>query len=181
MNALAVLLLLVGLGLTPHAALASTFTFDTLPATGTLSGAAGDMLGFGYTLTNPSATDWLVITSLDAGVFLEGIADASLFDFPVLAPGTSVAVPFATGVSGLFAFTWDPIAPLGASNAGVFTLGGEWWSGDPLGGGVFLTDAAAASASYQVVVASEPALSSLLALLLAAVARRSTTSSRCLE
>jgi hypothetical protein len=162
MKALTLLLLLVGLGLTPHAASASTFTFDTLPATGILSGAAGDTLGFGYTLTNLSATDWLVITSLDAGVFLDGSADASLFDFPVLAPGASLVVPFVAGSAGLFAFTWDPAAPLGASNAGVFTLGGEWWSDDPAAAGSFLALATPASATYQLVV-PEPPIAALLA------------------
>ena len=149
------------------AAHAASFTFATLPATGVLSGAPGDTLGFGYFVENPSATDWLVITSLDAGTFLDGTPDASLFDFPVLAPGASLTTAFVAGTSGLFAFTWDAAAPLGSTNAGSFVLGAEWWSGDPLSGGVFLSLATPASAAYQVSVVPEPAAALLVAASLA--------------
>jgi hypothetical protein len=153
--------------LTPLTARATTFTFETVPATGILSGNPGDTLGFGYSLQNPSATDWLVLTSLDAGVFLLGTPDSSLFDFPVLPPNASVTTLFVAGVSGLFAFTWDVSAPLGSVNAGDFVLGAEWWTGDPTAGGIFLALATPASASYQVVVAPEPGITLLLVVALA--------------
>ncbi len=161
------------------AAHAVSFTFDTLPASGALSGAPGDTLGFGYAIANPSATDWLVLTSLDAGAFLEGTPDASLFDFPVLAPGASLTVAFSAGTSGLFAFTWDPAAPLGSANAGVFVLGAEWWSGDPGVGGSFLALATPASAPYQVTVVPEPSVALLIGTSFAsAVALRQRRCSR---
>jgi hypothetical protein len=166
---LSLLSLLVGFTLAPHAARSATFTFDTLPANGVLSGAAGETLGFGYTLTNPSTTDWLVISSLDAGVFLDGVADASLFDFPVLAPGESRTTSFAAGSSGLFAFTWDGLAPVGSLNAGTFVLGGEWWTTDPAGGGTWLADATSVSAPYQVQLVVEPGFWWLLSGAAAAV------------
>jgi len=150
--------------LAPLAAQAVSFTFDTLPASGILSAAPGETLGFGYTIQNSSSTDWLVITSLDAGVFLAGAADAALFDFPVLAPGASLVTPFVPGASGLFAFTWDSNAPIGTANSGDFVLGGEWWSGDPTAGGVFLTLATPASATYQVLLTPEPGMALLLVL-----------------
>lgn len=151
----ALLLLLTVASLAPSAATATSFTFATLPASGVLSGGAGEALGFGYTLTNPSPTDWLVLTSLDTGVFVGGTPDSSLFDFPVLAPGESRTTPFAIGLAGLFAFTWDPSAPLGSLNAGAFVVGGEWWTGDPAAAGAFLASATAATATYQVQVVPE--------------------------
>ncbi len=160
--------LVLGLALLAAAAAhATSFTFATLPASGALNGAAGDTLGFGYVVANPSATDWLVITSLDAGTFIDGTPDATLFDFPVLAPGASLSVAFIAGTSGLFAFTWELAAPLGASNSGDFILGAEWWSGDPGAGGSFLSLATPASATYQVTVVPEPSAALLVATSLA--------------
>ncbi len=159
--------LLLGLAvaaLAPSAATATSFTFATLPASGVLSGAAGETLGFGYTLTNPSPADWLVLTSLDTGVFLDGTPDSALFDFPVLAPGESRTTPFAIGSAGLFAFTWDPSAPIGSLNAGLFVIGGEWWSGDPAAGGAFLASATAATATYQVQLVPEAGTLVLLSI-----------------
>jgi len=157
------------------AAHATSFTFDTLPASGALSGAPGDTLGFGYAIANPSATDWLVITSIDAGTFLDGTPDASLFDFPVLAPGASLTISFVAGASGLFAFTWDAAAPIGSSNAGLFVLGAEWWSGDPGASGSFLSLATPASAPYVLSAVPEARAALLLAAALAlAWSRRRT-------
>jgi len=149
------------------AAHAASFGFATLPATGALLGGPGETVGFGYFLENPSATDWLVLTSLDAGTFVDGTPDASLFDFPVLAPGASATVAFVAGARGLFAFTWDPAAPIGSSNAGLFVLGAEWWSGDPGAGGSFLSLATPASAPYVLTVVPEPRAALLLAAALA--------------
>jgi hypothetical protein len=138
------------------AAEATTFAFATLPASGVSLGTAGETVGFGYVIGNPSATEWLVITSLDAGAFIDGTPDTAVFDFPVLAPGTSLSTAFDIGTSGLFAFTWDPAAPVGASNSGSFVLGAEWWSGDPAAGGSFLSVAAPVSAPYQLTSIPEP-------------------------
>ncbi len=145
------------------AAHATPFTFATLPASGVLAGGAGETVGFGYRVENPSATEWLVITSLDAGTFLDGTPDASLFDFPVLAPSASWSVSFVAGTSGLFAFTWDAAAPVGSTNAGVFVLGAEWWSGDPAAGGTFLALATPSSATYQLMLVPEPCAALLAA------------------
>jgi hypothetical protein len=41
----------------------------------------------------------------------------------------------------LYAVTINPLAVAGQTEAGVFTLSGEWWLGDPLGTGMFLQDA----------------------------------------
>ncbi|HEY1239984.1 MAG TPA: hypothetical protein VGF16_05475 [Bryobacteraceae bacterium] len=132
------------------AAWADTFSFSALPAD--VAGPAGSTVGWGYTISNESTTSWLVLTALDAGVFDHGSPN-SLFDFPNLAPGDTVSVSFdAVHSLGLYELTWDATAPIGFVNTGLFTLQGEWWDGDPLAGGNFLSDAPDASAAYSATV-----------------------------
>src|SRR5207249_1049270 len=76
------------------AAHADSFTFDTLPSSGDVAGPAGSTVGWGYTITNSALNDWLVMTGLSAGSFLNGTPDSSFFDFPILAPQTTLSVPF---------------------------------------------------------------------------------------
>lgn len=144
------------------------FTFATLPANGIITGAAGSTIGWGYSLTNLSSTNWLMITALNAGSFLMGTPDASIFDFPILAPSGTLTVTFVPGLSGLFQFSWDTGAPNGFENSGIFVLSGELWDGDPFGGGAFAKLAADQSSSYTARVSStsvpEPSILTLLAL-----------------
>src|ERR1035438_2868744 len=49
-----------------------------------IAGPANSTIGWGYSITNPSATQWLVITGLSAGTFVNGSPDSSYFDFPDL-------------------------------------------------------------------------------------------------
>ncbi len=136
-------------------AAADSYSFSTLPAGGDVSAAAGDTAGWGYSITNNSASQWLVITNLIADPFVDGFADASLFDFPIVAPGQKDSVPYdPSSFTGLYAFTWDASAPSTDSNSGKFTLQGEWWSDDPFAGGAFLQDAEDESASFSVTVVS---------------------------
>jgi PEP-CTERM motif-containing protein len=159
------LLALIGAG----RARAVGFGFETLPASGELAAAAGAKVGWGYQITNPTGDRWLSFDALDAGVFSLGTPDASLFDFPILAPGASLDVPY-DGTHGLFAFTWSVLAPPGSVNQGVFTLAASWYDADPLAGGALLESADDATAAYRVRVVPEPGTGLLLGAGLAAFA-----------
>ena len=132
-----------------------TYTFSTDPPNGTIAGLAGSTIGWGYSITNQDPTNWLLTTNLTSAPFADGTPDASVFDFPVVAPLATVALPFdPVAPTGLFALTWDFNAPVGFSNSGVFTLSAEWWTGDPSAGGGFLQAAADGSVPYSATVSS---------------------------
>lgn len=134
---------------------ADTYTFSTLPASGDLSSPAGSTVGWGYSISNQSLTDWLVTIGLSSGVFLNGTPN-TLFDFPILAPNSSLSTSFdATNNLGLYQFTWDTTAPAGFVNSGDFVLSAEWWTGDPSAGGSFLSTALDQSSPYSVNVPSQ--------------------------
>jgi hypothetical protein len=79
---------------------ADSFTFDTLPASADVAGPAGSTVGWGYAITNSALNDWLLMTGLSAGSFLNGTPDSSLFDFPILVLFTIPILP-RRQVSGL--------------------------------------------------------------------------------
>jgi hypothetical protein len=138
-----------------------TYSFSVVPTGGTVQGPAGSTVGWGYSITNNDTTDWLVTTDLTAGTFTNGTPDPSLFDFPDIAPGATVTVPYdPTTGAGLFGLTWNANAPIGFTDSGLFTLSAEWWSGDPLAGGSFLQAAADETAAYSATV-SAPVISGL--------------------
>jgi hypothetical protein len=132
---------------------ASSFTLSLLPAGGSVAGVPGSTIGWGYSIINNSVTDWLMLTNLSADPFLHATPDASLFLYPIVAPGTSVTVPHdASTLQGLFQITWDVTAPVGFTNAGLFVVEGEFWDGDPFAGGSFVALAAGQSAAYSATV-----------------------------
>jgi hypothetical protein len=134
-------------------AFADTYTFEDLPPGGNIAGPPGSTIGWGYSITNDSTTDWLVTVNLTSAPFTDGTADASPFDFPIVSPSSTVTLPYDQATNtGLFALTWDTTAPVGFTNAGVFTLSAEWWSGDPLTTGMFLMDAPDETAAYSATV-----------------------------
>jgi hypothetical protein len=146
------------------------YTFGTVPSDGSISGPSGSTIGWGYTITNESGTDWLVTSGLNAGLFADGTPDGSYFDFPVVPPDSTVTVGFdQSTVAGLYGLTWDVDAPPGFVNSGDFTLSAQWWNGDPSTTGAFVEDASDESAAYSASVVN-PASSvpepSPLALLL---------------
>jgi hypothetical protein len=142
------------------AAPGDAYTFTTSPAGGSISGVAGSTIGWGYSITNQSATDWLVTTNLNAGLFINCSPNSGLFDFPIIAPGTKATEAFNLAASlGLFDLAWNPGAPVGFGNSGQFTLSAEWWSGNPLAGGTFIADAVDQNAAYSATV-SAPVVSS---------------------
>lgn len=114
-----------------------TWEAKTIPTDGSIVGAPGETIGWGYAISNNSS-GWLLPSSLDADPFSFGTTQA-IFDFPLLAPGQSVSVAFAPGLQGLFEFTWDTNAPTGSSNAGLFTLTVDLYSDNPFLGGSLVT------------------------------------------
>jgi hypothetical protein len=148
--------------------LADSITFGLLPPDGDVSGPPGSLVGWGYSLTNDSTSDWFLATDLNSDSFSNG-APTSLFDFPDLAPGATVTEAFDPVNSiGLFELQWDPAAPVGFVNSGDFTLSGQWYDGDPFNGSNFIADATDTSLSYAATVtgsvSSVPEPSNLLLL-----------------
>lgn len=146
-----------------------TFSFGTLPATGAVAGPAGSTVGWGYTITNNSLTDWLVPTALNEGVFLN--LDPTvvpnpdvLFDFPVVAPGQTVTLAYTPNTAGLFQITWASTAPQGFVNSGLFVLSADFYNANPLvnPSAVDLGHAPNVSAPYSATVVPEPATLLLL-------------------
>ena len=158
---------------------------QTIPLSGAISGVEGETVGWGYAIINDDPVNWLVATGVSADPFVSGIPDGSVFDFPSVAPGTTVALPFnLTAFLGLYAFSFDPGTPAGTSNLGTFVVSAEWWDGDPTAGGSFISAAPDLSAYYSVTLASvpEPGALGLLALVGAArvvQSRRSRFKRRC--
>src|SRR5215475_12450106 len=123
-------LIIVGVFLVSQSSFASadSFTLDTVPSGGTISGSAGSTIGWGYSITNQSQTNWLVTSILNSDLFLNG-RPVSIFDFPLVAPGQTVSMAFdPLNNLGLFELKWDTAAPVGFLNTGSFVLGAEWWT-----------------------------------------------------
>jgi hypothetical protein len=144
-----------------------TYTFGLLPPGGAVSGAPGRLVGWGYTLANTDAVHWFVPTQLSASSFALGTPDAGYFDFPILGPGLGASLAFDPAAGqGLFGLQLNPGALPGQSESGQFTLAGEWWSGDPFGGGTLPQPGDRALAPFTVQVAGgatpEPATLPLL-------------------
>jgi len=152
---------------------ADVYDFNLIPANGSVSGPAGSTVGWGYSITNESTTDWLLTTNLNSDSFLNGTPNL-LFDFPEVAPGATVTETFdlINGI-GLFELTWDPDAPAGFVNSRNFALSAQWYDSDPFNGGNLIADAPDANAAYSATVSSsaapEPALFPVIVLGLAVV------------
>jgi hypothetical protein len=150
---------------------ASTYSFTLVPTDGVIVGGPDQTVGWGYTLSNQSSTDWLLTTAVNSSTSFLYATGAQLFDFPILNPGASVTVSFdATLSAGLFKLTWDANVPIGTENTGLFLLSAEWWDGDPLMGGAFLGLAEDSSQPYVAIASNasstvpEPASGALFAL-----------------
>jgi hypothetical protein len=120
--------LALGLLLAAHSVRADDIiTFTVLPPD--VSGAAGTTVGWGYSITNDSSTDYLDLSDIDASVFQYGDPDSSpfLFSFPGLAPGATFTQSYdPLDDLGLFQLTWDSDAPAGFTNTGTFGLYGAF-------------------------------------------------------
>lgn len=114
------------------------------------------LTGWGYTIHNGSSSDWLVTTNLTAGAFLYA-TPTLLFDFPDVAPGATVDVPYdPVTPAGLYQIVWDTNTPPGSVNSGAFTLSAQWWNGNPVSGGSFLSNAPDTSQPYSASFTTTP-------------------------
>lgn len=152
---------------------ADSITFGVLPTDGNVSGPASSLVGWGYSITNQSDTDWFLATNLNSDSFSDGTPNL-LFDFPEVAPSSTVTEAFdsVNGI-GLYELQWDPSAPVGFVNSGNFTLSGQWYDGDPFNGGNFIADANDTLSPYSATVtgsSSVPEPSGLLLLTFGIVA-----------
>jgi len=137
----------------PAAAHAAPFTFSLLPPGGEISGDPGSTIGWGYSITNDSSIDWLMVTSFNHDPFVNASPDSSIFDFPILAPGATRSLAYnASTFEGLLQLIWDALAPVGFTNSGSFVLSAEFWDADPLAGGQFLSLADDQFATYSATV-----------------------------
>ncbi len=155
------------------AAAADVYDFGVLPAGGAITGGPGSTIGWGYSIQNESTSLWLVTTGLDMSVFQHGTPHL-LLDFPAIAPGGSITVPFDdVAGTGLAEITWDSSVPAGYEASGNFHLSAEWWNGDPLANGNFLSTAPFEVQPYDATVTAtatpEPATISLISFPLLAV------------
>lgn len=142
---------------------ADIYTF-TVPTGVNISAGGATVTGWGYSIQNESSSLWLVTTGLSAGTFQHATPE-SLFDFPDIAPGATITVPFDLGTgAGFYQITWDANAPAGFVNSGSFVLEAQWWSGDPLNGGSPISQAPSASQPYSArfSVIPEPATNVLV-------------------
>jgi hypothetical protein len=104
-----------------------TVTFTVLPPD--VSGPAGTTVGWGFSITNNSTTDYLDIAGIDASVFQDGTPDSSpfVFSFFPLAPGATETQAYdPLDDLGLFQLTWDADAPVGFTDSGSFGLYGAF-------------------------------------------------------
>jgi hypothetical protein len=128
-----------------------TYTFELIPENGVIEGLPGSTIGWGYQIENKDDTKWLSPSSLAAGTFINATPGA-IFDFPVLAPGATLSVPF-DGIYGLYEISWDLTAPVGFVNSGSFIVSADWYDGDPASEGNFLQPASDQTVNYSATVA----------------------------
>jgi hypothetical protein len=105
----------------------NSLTFTVLPPD--ISGSPGETIGWGYSITNNSATDYLDIANVDSSLFTIGTADSTPFvlSFVTIAPGTTETQAYdPANLLGLFEVAIDPNATLGAMDSGFFGLYGAF-------------------------------------------------------
>jgi hypothetical protein len=173
----AILLVLgvVVVSVTSTPAHADEVVLTLIPASGNVSGSPGSTVGWGYTLTN-NTSQWITTMTVSADPFRNGTPNL-IFDFPAVAPDSSVTLDFSTGASascafppcGLYELTWDSAAPMGFMNSGTFTVSSDFFSAEPgTSGAIDLGHAPDADASYSATVSGThvtPEPSSLLLLI----------------
>jgi hypothetical protein len=133
---------------------AATVDFALLPADGTIYGTAGSTIGWGFSVTNNSAGQWLVFVNLNSDPFVSAIPSV-LFDFPILSPGQTLTEDYAPG-QGLMELQLSSFLPGTVVNSGQFRLDAEWWDGDPLAGGSLVAEADPIVSPYRAVASSVP-------------------------
>lgn len=103
-----------------------------------ITGTPGTTIGWGYEIANDSSS-WLETTSLSAPGFPFGIPEA-IFDYPVVAPDSSVTVDFSAGVTaqcstppcGIYEVVLPATIPATATIGGSFDVTTELFGTNPL-------------------------------------------------
>ena len=168
--------ILLALSLSAIPAMAANIYTFTVPAGENVSGPAGlSLTGWGYSIHNESSSLWLVPTGLTSGSFLYATPKL-LFDFPYLAPGATVTIPYNPATpAGLFEILWDTTVPAGFVNSGTFGLSASWYNGDPANGGTLVSIAPGANQPYSASLTATPepatmALTGMISITLATLA-----------
>ena len=133
---------------------AGPYTLELTPGP-SIQGNPGDTIGWGYSITNNSS-DFLLPLTLDAGSFPSGFTPLNIFDFPEVAPNSTVMLDFSMVVTGscasppcgIYQVTLDPSLKAGTSVSGFFDVFAELYDGDPFDGGTDLGTGVDIMASY---------------------------------
>jgi hypothetical protein len=133
---------------------AGPYSLTLLPGP-SIQGNPGDAIGWGYSITNNSA-DFLLPLTLDAGPFPSGFTPLNIFDFPEVAPNSTVTLDFSTVITGtcssppcgIYQVTLDPSIKPGTTVSGFFDVFAELYDGDPFDGGTDLGTGTDLTASY---------------------------------
>lgn len=154
------------------------------PVGGAVSGAPGDTVSWGFSITNDT-TYYLLF---DASYFCEtgqdpqfttctqalgSYNDAIANDFTIIAPDSTVSQPFdASAMTGFGSYTISPTAALGSIDSGSLVATYMEFDGDPLGNGAQISGdiEISATASVTTAVATTPEPSSWMMLLTALAA-----------
>jgi hypothetical protein len=109
----------------------------TLPGGGTISGTPGETVGWGYSITNNSSTDWLQPENLISDSFPSDLEPNAIFDYPEIAPLQTVTELFSTSVlngacvsldCGVFEVVIPITAVAPATVTGTFTIQAEYFA-----------------------------------------------------
>ena len=95
-----------------------------------ISGTPGSTIGWGYSLSNDSSTDWYVPLTFSAPAFADGTPFV-LFDYPAVAPLDTVTETYNPGTKGLLELAIFPGASIGAQDTGTAILSGNYYSDNP--------------------------------------------------
>src|SRR5271169_4448082 len=114
-----------------------TYTFSTVPPGGGASGPPGSTIGWGYSITNNSTTDFLVTLDVNEDSVLDSLGMVTaIFDAPILAPGSSATESYdPVNMFGLIELTLDPGLPVGTTATGNIFMDATFCTGlDPMTG-----------------------------------------------
>ena len=132
-------------------------SFSALPSS--VSGGAGSTVGWGYSISNDTS-NWLLAQFINFSTPAQsGSFDFTIFDYPFIAPHTTVTLSYNPAGSGLAQFTWSSSAAPGTVNAGSFLLEARLFS--DMSGKIDLGPVNV-SAPYSVSLSPVPELPSLV-------------------
>jgi hypothetical protein len=130
------------------------YSFTTLPNPGPVSGLPGDTIGWGYSITNSSTTDYLVTLDVNEDSVLDSLGTVTaIFDLPIVAPISTVNESYdPVNMFGLIEVTLNPNLAPGTIATGSVYMDAEFCD-------VTLTicsDVVTESAAYSLTVGSSP-------------------------